>query len=300
MPKAKVQLYVYDITRGMARQMAPMLIGQPLEGVWHTGVVVHGLEWFFGGGLVTGTPGNCIGFPPDKVIDLGETEKTKDELQAWCNSVSHEWTVHTYKLLEHNCNNFSDACSKFLLDGRGIPEDIVELPRRALSTPQGQAIRGMIENMDRQARASMHGNSMNPFGNVGGAPAAASAAPPTTEYDLSTLQAGLIALEEENPGVEGKVKIGVALQTMIKMVDNIIKNPSDPKFQKIKMENPAFNKKVAEVGGGTEVIMGLGFMPDEVDGVDHWVIQRDFIPALNNCRDLLYMFNLIILLPSWF
>ena len=44
-----VRLYVYDLTRGMAKQLAPMLIGRPLEGIWHTSVVVYGVEYYFSG-----------------------------------------------------------------------------------------------------------------------------------------------------------------------------------------------------------------------------------------------------------
>jgi len=283
--KEKVQLYVYDITRGMARQMAPMLIGQPLEGVWHTGVVLFGQEYFFGGGIVQGVPGQCVGMAPTKILDLGETEKTKAELDAWCQSVNDQWTVHTYKLLEHNCNHFSDACCKFLMD-KGIPEDIVDLPNRALSTPQGQAIRGMIENMDRQARAQMTGNSMNPFGSVGAGSAAAAPMIPGADYSLENLNEGLQTLEADN---SEKEKIAFALHTMIKIVENIINHPGEEKYLKIKMENAAFNKKVAEVNGGTEVIMGIGFSPDEIDGVDHWVMSAEAIPALPRIRMSLKM-----------
>ena len=31
---APVQLYVYDLTQGMARQLGPVLLGRPLDGIW--------------------------------------------------------------------------------------------------------------------------------------------------------------------------------------------------------------------------------------------------------------------------
>ena len=41
-----VELYIYDLTQGMASSMAPMLgLNFNLEGVWHTAIVVHGKEW---------------------------------------------------------------------------------------------------------------------------------------------------------------------------------------------------------------------------------------------------------------
>lgn len=44
-----VQLYVYDMTNGVAAVMSQMLLGQQIEGIWHTAVVVYGREFFFGG-----------------------------------------------------------------------------------------------------------------------------------------------------------------------------------------------------------------------------------------------------------
>lgn len=39
----KVTLYVYDLSQGMASVMAPMIVGRPVEGVWHTSIVVFGI-----------------------------------------------------------------------------------------------------------------------------------------------------------------------------------------------------------------------------------------------------------------
>lgn len=43
-----VQLYVYDMTNGVAAVMSQMLLGQHIEGIWHTAIVVYGREFFFG------------------------------------------------------------------------------------------------------------------------------------------------------------------------------------------------------------------------------------------------------------
>merc|ERR1712194_334651 len=55
------------------------------------------------------------------------------------------------------------------------------------------------------------------------------------------------------------------------MSGNIVEKPEEPKFRKIRMDNAGFKKKVSDVSGGTDCILGLGLTPDEVDGVDHWV-----------------------------
>lgn len=56
----KVLLHVYgiekniaiesaDISFGLARTYAQMFIGKQLEGIWHTGIVVFGKEFYWGG-----------------------------------------------------------------------------------------------------------------------------------------------------------------------------------------------------------------------------------------------------------
>lgn len=44
----KVELYIYDLTQGMAAMMSGMLLGQHFDGIWHTAVVIHGREYFYG------------------------------------------------------------------------------------------------------------------------------------------------------------------------------------------------------------------------------------------------------------
>ena len=45
---ADVHVYVYDLSRGMARQFSAMFLGKHFDGVWHTGIVTYGKEWYFG------------------------------------------------------------------------------------------------------------------------------------------------------------------------------------------------------------------------------------------------------------
>ena len=40
-----VQLYVYDLSRGMATVMAPQLIGRPLEGIWYAADRMGCVPW---------------------------------------------------------------------------------------------------------------------------------------------------------------------------------------------------------------------------------------------------------------
>ncbi|XP_016665000.1 desumoylating isopeptidase 1-like [Acyrthosiphon pisum] len=44
----EVQLYVYDLTGGMAKTLGQSLLQKNIEGIWHTAIIVFGKEYFFG------------------------------------------------------------------------------------------------------------------------------------------------------------------------------------------------------------------------------------------------------------
>jgi len=48
---SKVELYVYDLSQGMAKNLSMGFLGQQFDGIWHTGIVVFGNEYFYGGGV---------------------------------------------------------------------------------------------------------------------------------------------------------------------------------------------------------------------------------------------------------
>lgn len=136
---APVTLRVYDLSRGLARQLSPGLLGTQIDGIWHTGVLVHGHEFFFGGGIQVMAPELVVaryGMQPVQSIPLGDTDVPRDRLDQFLRDVSPRFTEATYDLLRHNCNNFSDELARFLL-GRGIPQYILDLPNEVLSTPFG-------------------------------------------------------------------------------------------------------------------------------------------------------------------
>ena len=57
-----VTLYIYDLSQGMARSLGPTLGLHDLEGVWHTGVVVHGIEILLDSGWLHTSNGGPHGF----------------------------------------------------------------------------------------------------------------------------------------------------------------------------------------------------------------------------------------------
>lgn len=144
----KVQVYIYDLTQGMARSLGPALLGRPLDGVWHTAIVVHGKEYFFGGGGIEWCrPGGTMMGNPLQVEDLGETQIDSELFQDYLRTQSEDrFRGDRYDLFRHNCNNFSNETALFLV-GRGIPQHILDLPNEILATPMGQMLAPMIQQM---------------------------------------------------------------------------------------------------------------------------------------------------------
>ena len=76
-----VQVYIYDLSQGMARQLGPTIGLHDLEGVWHTSIFVHGTEIFYGGGGIEhcSPGGTLMGEPMEKKF-LGNTNIDMDTL----------------------------------------------------------------------------------------------------------------------------------------------------------------------------------------------------------------------------
>lgn len=143
-----VKVYIYDVTKGMARQLSPMMLGKHIEGVWHTAIVVHGKEFYFGGqGIDHCPPGNTILGRPDLIVDLGSTEVPEEVFKEYLTSLREStFSGDKYHLFEHNCNTFSNEVAQFLT-GQKIPSYVTDLPSEVLSTPFGQALRPLLDSL---------------------------------------------------------------------------------------------------------------------------------------------------------
>ncbi|XP_011886259.1 PREDICTED: desumoylating isopeptidase 1 isoform X1 [Cercocebus atys] len=159
-----VKLYVYDLSKGLARRLSPIMLGwctpaslarcrkgKQLEGIWHTSIVVHKDEFFFGsGGISSCPPGGTLLGPPDSVVDVGSTEVTEEIFLEYLSSLGESlFRGEAYNLFEHNCNTFSNEVAQFLT-GRKIPSYITDLPSEVLSTPFGQALRPLLDSIQIQ------------------------------------------------------------------------------------------------------------------------------------------------------
>ncbi|CAI9778617.1 unnamed protein product [Fraxinus pennsylvanica] len=148
----KVSLNVYDLSQGLARQLSTTFLGRTIEGIWHTGLVVYGSEYYFGGGIQSSPVGTTPYGTPIRVADLGITHVPKDVFETYLEEIGPRYTVETYSLLTHNCNNFSNEVAQFLV-GASIPDYILNLPNEVLSSPMGALMLPMIQQMEATLRA---------------------------------------------------------------------------------------------------------------------------------------------------
>jgi hypothetical protein len=167
-----VKLYVYDLSMGMAKQLSQQFVGKHFEGIWHTSIVVFGYEYFFGGGIQRMAPGMTPYGTPVQMIDLGVTQKTQQEFEAFVRNMNQtRFRLDRYHLFDNNCNHFSEEASQFLLS-KSIPEHILSLPSEFFTTPMGQMLRPFVDQMMGGSAnpnaaplgAGFGGNS--PFGNM--------------------------------------------------------------------------------------------------------------------------------------
>jgi len=143
-----VELYIYDLTNGMANMMSQILLGRHIDGIWHTAVVVFGREYFFGGhGIQCVHPGTTLLGGPLRAEKIGSTfipyQVFKDYIRGLSEST---FRGSNYNLIKHNCNTFSEDLCQFLC-GTSIPKYILDLPQEILSTPLGQTLAPLIERI---------------------------------------------------------------------------------------------------------------------------------------------------------
>ncbi|XP_058101505.1 uncharacterized protein LOC131245811 isoform X2 [Magnolia sinica] len=117
----------------------------------HTGVVVYGNEYFFGGGIQHAPAGTTPYGTPVRVVDLGTTHVPKELFEEYLQEISPRYTAETYSLLRHNCNNFSNEVAQFLV-GATIPDDILKLPNEVMDSPMGAMILPMIQQLEMTLR----------------------------------------------------------------------------------------------------------------------------------------------------
>ncbi|QSZ35861.1 hypothetical protein DSL72_006983 [Monilinia vaccinii-corymbosi] len=134
-----IQLYIYDLSKGIARNLSGAFLGVQVDAVYHTSIVFGGIEYTYDGGVKTVRPGETHLGKPLQVLELGKTDLPMEVILEYLDSLKEIYTFEAYDIWKHNCNNFSNDFATFLV-GHGIPEYITSLPETILNTPFGRMI----------------------------------------------------------------------------------------------------------------------------------------------------------------
>lgn len=88
-----VHLLVYDLSRGMARQMSMGLLGFQLDAIYHTSILLQGREYVYDGGIISIAPGSSHLGQPMERLHLGTTNLTMDIIEEYLDSVRSIFTL---------------------------------------------------------------------------------------------------------------------------------------------------------------------------------------------------------------
>ncbi|KAH7482483.1 hypothetical protein PRIC1_006874 [Phytophthora ramorum] len=70
-----------------------------------------------------------------------------------------------------------------------------------------------------------------------------------------------------------------AAETLIKMLTNVVKNPREEKFRKIRLSNAAIQSKLVAVPGAVDILAEAGFSRMELDGEVYLMLTADAFQA---------------------
>ncbi|CBZ30033.1 glycosyl hydrolase-like protein [Leishmania mexicana MHOM/GT/2001/U1103] len=279
-----VSLYRYDLTQGMARNLGPMVIGRELEGIWHTSIVVYGKEYYFDGGVgivSDPNPGHTRFGQPYRTEVLGQTTKREEEFFAWTQQQRRAgFGPNDYRILDNNCNSFSDAASMYLLR-RHISQDVLEMIPTLLSTPVGQMLRPMLEQATSRGAGVAATGMAAPFSSPlastpppvigGGGDACAgllSTRQTVSDADEEDLMVAQAMLESNETIADGHLSPAEAFEKTISgatllrtVILNVCEHPSDAKYRALSTESTAYRTKLKplETYGVTELLRIAGF-----------------------------------------
>ncbi|KAJ0171838.1 hypothetical protein K1T71_012601 [Dendrolimus kikuchii] len=110
-------------------------------------------------------------------------------------------------------------------------------------------------------------------------------------------------------------KVETCVETLCKYLENIVNNPDEEKFQKIRMSNRVFCERVQPIEGSMELLLAAGFMQQMITNADgteeeYLVFNRENVPSIDMLTTLIDALrtaepiqleldrNLQVLLPS--
>jgi len=142
--KHEVLLYVYDLSQGAARQLSPWVVGRSMDGIWHTGTVVFGKEYYYSRDLVFAEPGETGFGKPEKILHMGYTWRRQAEFHDFViEECKPLFQRDTYDVVCNNCNHFTDQACMFLV-GRHPPQDVMQQPDNLLRSRSVRVVKPLL------------------------------------------------------------------------------------------------------------------------------------------------------------
>lgn len=150
-----VQLYIYDLARGLRKSLNEVLSGKELPTIWHTGIVAYGREYFFlSPGVESCRPGGTILGEPDQILTLGKTELPYSVFLEYIFGLGESnYRPGCYDFQNHNCNTFTQEVAVFLT-GKPIPEDFRDIPSEILKPPLGDSLKEYFKKLNLRVEGS--------------------------------------------------------------------------------------------------------------------------------------------------
>jgi len=154
--KVPVELLLYDITSGKSEVFSSLLTGKNFEAIYHSSILVHGKEFWYGGNIFMSKPPMSQHFGPTleksgkmkmqpstylpelMCVHLGYTLMTLDEIieyQQAEGGMAAKFTRTDYDVLTRNCNHYSNELAQVLC-GNGIPDAITSQPQLIMDAPR--------------------------------------------------------------------------------------------------------------------------------------------------------------------
>ncbi|KAI0145219.1 DUF862-domain-containing protein [Xylariaceae sp. FL1272] len=189
-----IHLLVYDLSNGLARQLSMSMLGFQLDAIYHTSIELEGMEYVYDSGIKVIRPGSSHLGKPMERLHLGKTELPLDVIIEYLDSLREIYTAQAYDLFRHNCNNFSNDFSTFML-GTGIPHHISNMPQAVLDSPFGRMLQPQLTQMVDARKAQHNGllgiqdtQNAQPVSNGSGSTSAQASASQTTVLEVTNLQ----------------------------------------------------------------------------------------------------------------
>ncbi|XP_076264267.1 uncharacterized protein LOC143198737 isoform X2 [Rhynchophorus ferrugineus] len=150
MESHKVELYIYDLSLGMAAHFSPILIGKKIDGIWHTSIVVYNREYFFGSrGVESCNPGSTALGTPKEIKLLGETQIPYSVFIQYLSGLSETNYSYNSFLLEQRRKTLTEKLAK--------KERKKEKKRRKI-LKEGGVVPAELEDITMADTAAVNGN----------------------------------------------------------------------------------------------------------------------------------------------